>query len=164
MLIAFKLFSWENFAAFFTQKLNLTAIIFQMNSNMILTLERNFTKMTDIIEITFFLKMLFEFKNIQAFFTLALSTWMLLCELHNEWVLFLDIWVCNFFENTLLLASFAVFRISLARIANCFWTWEIWALQKIHITILALGALQPVVSWMEIIFFNIFRLKSELSF
>jgi hypothetical protein len=52
----------------------------------------------------------------------------------------------------------------LARIAYCFWTWEIWALQKIHITILALGALQPVVSWMEIIFFNIFRLKSELSF
>lgn len=108
--------------------------------------------------------MLFEFKNIQAFFTLALSTWMLLCELHNEWVLFLDIWVCNFFENTLLLASFAVFRISLARIAYCFWTWEIWALQKINITILALGALQPVVGWMEIIFFNIFRLKSELSF
>jgi len=51
---------------------------------MILALERNFAKMTDFIEIAFFLKMTHKLKNIQAFFMLALTARMLLSELHDK--------------------------------------------------------------------------------
>ena len=68
MLIAFKLFPWVYFPAFLTRKLDLTAIIFQMHFNMILALERNFAKMTDFIEIAFFLKMTHKLKKYSSFF------------------------------------------------------------------------------------------------